>query len=101
VRADTDIAPLGQIRKEDGSLEIKEEEGDKVPFPTWDPDGGDHVTKYSKYAQPLKATLRKGDLLYLPALWYESFLTFFKFILIGLGITKSRNRRTRKEFAVP
>jgi jumonji domain-containing protein 7 len=54
-------------------MEIKEEDGDKVPFATWDPDrdeGGDgYETRYSKYSTPVRVRLRKGDMLYLPALW--------------------------------
>ncbi|KAE9372355.1 Clavaminate synthase-like protein [Stipitochalara longipes BDJ] len=69
--AERELTPASYVQKEDGSLEIQEEEGDKVPFPTWDPDGSGHETRYSKYAQPMKVTLRKGDLLYLPALWYH------------------------------
>jgi jumonji domain-containing protein 7 len=60
------------IRDGDGTLEINEGDGDKVPFATWDPDrdeGGDgYETRYSKYSTPVRVTLRKGDMLYLPAL---------------------------------
>jgi peptidyl-lysine (3S)-dioxygenase / protease len=55
------------------TMEIKEEDGDKVPFATWDPDrdeGGDgYETRYSKYSTPVRVRLRKGDMVYLPALW--------------------------------
>ena len=72
--AERELKPANYVRKEDGRLEIEEEEGDKVPFATWDPDSGieaDTQTRYSKLAQPIKVTLSKGDMLYLPALWYH------------------------------
>jgi peptidyl-lysine (3S)-dioxygenase / protease len=60
------------VRKEDRSLEIKEEEGDPVPFPTWDSEEGDgYETQYSQHAKQVRVTLRKGDMLYLPALWHD------------------------------
>jgi jumonji domain-containing protein 7 len=72
--AERELTPASYFRNGDGTLEIKEEEGDKVPFATWDPDEGDcggdvYETKYSKYATPVGVTLQKGDMLYLPALW--------------------------------
>jgi jumonji domain-containing protein 7 len=72
--AERELTPASYVRTRDGTLEIKEEEGDKVPFATWDPEEGDSAgdgneTKYSKYATPMRVTLRKGDMLYLPALW--------------------------------
>ena len=51
------------------------EEGDRVPFATWDPDcvdkdeGESEWTKYAKFARPVRVTLEEGDMLYLPALW--------------------------------
>lgn len=69
--AERELRPAAYVRKENGSLEIQEEEGDKVPFPTWDPDGGGQETKYSQYAQPIRVTLHPSDILYLPALWYH------------------------------
>ena len=58
-------------------FEIKiEEEAEKVPFATWDPDDGEgRGTKYPKYAAPMKVTLEEGDMLYLPALWPVFHLT--------------------------
>ena len=43
-----------------------------MPFPTWDPEEGDgYATKYSPYARPVRVSLKKGDMLYLPALWFD------------------------------
>lgn len=43
-----------------------------VPFATWDPDVPErNATPFSQYAQPMRATLEEGDMLYLPALWYH------------------------------
>ena len=71
--AERELTPASYVRDGDGTLEIKKEDGDKVPFATWDPDrdeGGDgYETRYSKYTRPVRVTLRKGDMLYLPALW--------------------------------
>ena len=57
--------------REEGELKIRlDEEGQKVPFPTWDPDMPDKITtQYSHLAQPIRVTLEAGDMLYLPALW--------------------------------
>jgi len=74
--AERELTPASYVKNGDGNLEIKEEDGDKVPFATWDPEEGDrggdrYETKYSKYAETMRVTLRKGDMLYLPALWYH------------------------------
>lgn len=58
------------FRGKDG-LEVRMEEGDKVPFATWDPDdprnGGEG--KCGGILRPTRVTLGEGDMLYLPAMW--------------------------------
>ncbi|KAJ4425208.1 hypothetical protein N0V82_000017 [Gnomoniopsis sp. IMI 355080] len=45
------------------------DESDRVPFATWDPDRPhEHATPYSKLPEPIRVTLEKGDMLYLPAM---------------------------------
>lgn len=47
-------------------------EVEPVPFAIWDPDSPhENATPYSKFAEPMRVTLREGDMLYLPAMWYE------------------------------
>lgn len=47
-------------------------EVEPVPFAIWDPDSPhENATPYSKLAEPMRVTLREGDMLYLPAMWYE------------------------------
>lgn len=47
-----------------------ESEDVSVPFAVWDPDQPDeNATPYSRLAEPVRVTLREGDMLYLPALW--------------------------------
>lgn len=52
---------------------MDESEGDEsgtVPFAIWDPDQPDeNATPYSKLAEPMRVTLHRGDMLYLPAMW--------------------------------
>lgn len=41
-----------------------------VPFATWDPDDPEvNATPLSRLAEPIRVTLEKGDMLYLPAMW--------------------------------
>jgi jumonji domain-containing protein 7 len=70
--AEKELRPASYVRSEDGGLEILEEDGDRVPFATWDPDVGEgkgFETTYSKFARPLRVTLEESDMLYLPAQW--------------------------------
>ncbi|KAI0122957.1 phospholipase A2 [Xylariales sp. AK1849] len=58
--------------RERGKLVLQMEDGDDVPFATWDPDDPEiRKTKYSNLADPVRVTLNSGDMLYLPAMWYH------------------------------
>jgi jumonji domain-containing protein 7 len=63
-RADAGVAGGG------GALTLELEDGDEVPFATWDPDRlYENATAYSRLARPMRVTLDPGDMLYLPAMW--------------------------------
>lgn len=70
-------ATYARTKDDDGTLElvmdVAEEEGEeaeRVPFATWDPDRPEeHAGPHSKLVEPVRVTLEKGDMLYLPAMW--------------------------------
>ncbi|RYP59748.1 hypothetical protein DL769_008416 [Monosporascus sp. CRB-8-3] len=69
-----ELEPASYVRDgETGELRLRREEGgDPVPFAIWDPElPGRRSTKYSHLARPLEVTLHPGDMLYLPAMWYD------------------------------
>jgi len=69
-----ELPPASYIRSSNSNLEIQKEDGDKVPFATWDPDSkedGNEEKEYERFARPVRVTLEKGDMLYLPAMWYH------------------------------
>ena len=84
----------GGGKREEGEFEIVEEEGEGVPFATWDPDSKAGVedgngTRYSRFVEPMRVSLEEGDMLYLPALWYVILipsLSFPSFLEIRGGI---------------
>lgn len=64
-------------RRKEGGLELvidtAEQGGEtgRVPFATWDPDRPEeNAGPHSKLVEPVRVTLEKGDMLYLPAMWY-------------------------------
>ncbi|TVY24930.1 JmjC domain-containing protein [Lachnellula hyalina] len=65
-----ELRPASYVR-EGGELVAKREDGDRVPFALWDPDGLGVGTRYSGLARPVRVNLGKGDMLYLPALWHD------------------------------
>ncbi len=65
-----ELVPARYVRRAEGGFEMRREEGERVPFATWDPDcpnGNDE--EYSQLIRPIRVTLKSGDMLYLPALW--------------------------------
>ncbi|KAK5687307.1 hypothetical protein LTS10_001445 [Elasticomyces elasticus] len=67
------LRPGRYILTDDGELEVRlDEEAERIPVATWDPDEPEQrTTSYSHLAKPLRVTLREGDLLYLPSMWYH------------------------------
>jgi len=55
----------------DVSAEEHAEQVEHVPFATWDPDRpAENAGLHAKSVQPVRVTLEKGDMLYLPAMWF-------------------------------
>lgn len=68
------LAPATYARDSQGLSLRLDDDPTPVPFATWDPDHpGENPTRLSRLAQPIRLTLEPGDMLYLPALWYDSF----------------------------
>ncbi|KAE8326968.1 cupin-like domain-containing protein [Aspergillus sergii] len=66
------LRPATYVRTKDGLVLQMDDNDEPVPFPTWDPDRpSENTTPFSQYAQPLRVTLNPGDMLYLPAMWYD------------------------------
>lgn len=80
-----ELPPASYVRRDGSGFNVVREEGDKVPFVTWDVDmeseGG---TKHSQLAIPIRVTLEKGDMLYLPTLWFASLSPSQDYHLIDL-----------------
>lgn len=54
----------------EGLVPFEDDPRQDVPFPTWDPDNhSGQGGRFSHLSRPLRVTLNRGDLLYLPALW--------------------------------
>lgn len=57
------------VRLNSGALKMQEED-DFVPFVTWDPDDPTRkATEYSHLCEPMRVSLKAGDMMYLPTMW--------------------------------
>ncbi|KAM3456467.1 hypothetical protein MY3296_001746 [Beauveria thailandica] len=67
------LPPATYARASHGQLSLSlDQDADPVPVVTWDPDHPDrNCTSLSPLAQPVRVTLEPGDMLYLPAMWYD------------------------------
>ncbi|KAK4899453.1 hypothetical protein LTR27_003186 [Elasticomyces elasticus] len=67
------LRPGRYVLTDDGELEVQlDEAAERIPVATWDPDEPEQrTTPYSHLAKPLRVTLREGDMLYLPSMWYH------------------------------
>ncbi|KAH8672638.1 cupin-like domain-containing protein [Tricladium varicosporioides] len=75
---ETLLTPASYSRSTNGKLVMIVEEGERVPVALWDPDlekdrAERHVGPYEEEAKrmQMKVEVGKGDMLYLPALWYH------------------------------
>ncbi|KAH6680686.1 cupin-like domain-containing protein [Halenospora varia] len=75
---ETLLSPASYSRSANGELVMAEEEGERVPVAVWDPDlkkdgAGGGVGRYEEEARKMcmRVEIGKGDMLYLPALWYH------------------------------
>lgn len=64
--------PAVYHQREDGRFEIIDQDGDKVPWIPLDPLDPD-LTRFPEFgsASPLRVTVRAGEMLYLPSLWFH------------------------------
>ncbi|GAO16993.1 hypothetical protein UVI_02022300 [Ustilaginoidea virens] len=67
------LLPPATYKRDGVELSIRlDDDADLVPIATWDPEDPQvNATPLSQYAQPMKVTLNPGDMLYLPAMWYD------------------------------
>lgn len=66
------LQPASYARSNNRLIIIEEKDRAAIPFPTWDPDEPTkRPTKYAGLIQPMRVTLKPGDILYLPAAWYH------------------------------
>jgi len=65
-------APTSTTNSADDLAVEVDEAAETVPVATWDPDEPSaRSTPYSHLSRSLRVTLREGDMLYLPAMWYH------------------------------
>ncbi|KAJ3569782.1 hypothetical protein NPX13_g5962 [Xylaria arbuscula] len=71
-RSKSEVGQESLVLRMDDTSEENGQEATRVPFATWDPDTPEvRATQYSHLAEPMRVTLDPGDMLYLPAMWYD------------------------------
>ncbi|KAL7954220.1 peptidase family C78 domain-containing protein [Trichoderma compactum] len=66
------LLPATYVREGQGFALRLDPDSPPVPLATWDPDDpGQNASPLSALAKPLHVTLDPGDMLYLPAMWYD------------------------------